>query len=95
MKTISSAELRKDLAKVLAETQHDSEERVVTRAGKPVAALVGMDRWEEIQSILATWEQMQDPQNRNKLRAAKADLAAGRTVPHEEIVARYLHRRSA
>ena len=95
MKIISSADLRKDLARVLAEARHDSEELVVTRSGKPVAALVGMDRWEEIQSILATWEQMQDPENRNKLRASKADLAAGRIVPHEEIVARYLHRRSA
>jgi prevent-host-death family protein len=95
MKTISSTDLRKDLVRVLAETQHDSEETVITRSGKPVAVLIGMDRWEEIQSILATWEQVQDPENRQKLRAAKADLAAGRVVPHEEIVTRYLHRRSA
>ena len=54
-----------------------------------------MDRWEEIESILATWEQLQDPDNKNKLRAAKADLVAGRILSHEEIAARYLHRRSA
>jgi len=95
MKTTSSADLRKDLAKVLAGTQHDTEETVITRSGKPIAVLVGVDRWEEIQSILATWEQMQDPENKHKLRAAKADLAAGRVVPYEEIVARHLHRRSA
>ena len=95
MKTSSSADLRKDLARILAETQLDAEEVVVTRSGKPVAVLIGIERWEEIQSILATWEQMQDPENRSKLRAAKADLAAGRVVPHEEIVARHLHRRSA
>jgi len=95
MKTISNTDLRKDLARVLTETQHDTEETVITRSGKPVAVLIGMDRWEEIQSILATWEQVQDPENRQKLRAAKADLAAGRIVPHEEIVTRYLHRRSA
>ncbi len=95
MKTISNTDLRKDLARVLTETQHDTEETVITRSGKPIAVLIGMDRWEEIQSILATWEQVQDPENRQKLRAAKADLAAGRVVPHEEIVTRYLHRRSA
>ena len=95
MKTISNTDLRKDLARVLTETQHDTEETVITRSGKPVAVLIGMDRWEEIQSILATWEQGQDPENRQKLRAAKADLPAGRIVPHEEIVTRYLHRRSA
>ena len=95
MKTISNTDLRKDLARVLTETQHDTEETVITRSGKPVAVLIGMDRWEEIQSILATWEQVQDPENRQKLRAAKADLATGRVVPHEEIVTRYLHRRSA
>jgi prevent-host-death family protein len=94
MKTISSADLRKDLAKVLSETQHDAEETVITRSGNPVAVLIGIDRWEEIQSILATWEQMQDQENKQKLQAAKADLAAGQVVSHEEIVARY-GRRSA
>ena len=95
MKTISSADLRKDFVRVLVATQHDAEETMITRSGKPIAILIGMDRWEEIQSILATWEQLQDPENRDKLRSAKADLAAGRVIPHEEIVARYLHRRSA
>ncbi len=95
MKTISSVNLRKDLGGVLAETEHGGEEVIITRSGKPVAVLIGMERWEEIESILATWEQLQDPDNKGKLRAAKADLAAGRVLSHEEIAARYLHRRSA
>ena len=95
MKTISSVSLRKDLGKALAETEHSGDEVIITRSGKPVAVLIGMDRWEEIESILATWEQLQDPENKNKLRAAKADLAAGRILSHGEIAARYLHRRSA
>lgn len=95
MKTITSADLRKDLATILSEIRHQPEERIVTRSGQPVAVLMGMERWEEIQSILATWEEMQDPESKHKLRAAKADLAAGRIIPHEEIVARHLHRRSA
>jgi prevent-host-death family protein len=95
MKTMSSVSLRKDLGGVLAETAQSSEEVIITRSGKPVAVLIGMDRWEEIESILATGEQLQDPENKNKLRAAKADLAAGRVLSHKEIAARYLHRRSA
>jgi prevent-host-death family protein len=95
MKTISSVSLRKDLGGVLAETAQGNEELIITHSGKPVAVLIGMDRWEEIESILATWEQLQDPENKNKLRAAKADLAAGRILSHQEIAARYLHRRSA
>lgn len=95
MKTISSVSLRKDLASVLAETAQSSEEIIITRSGKPVAVLMGIDRWVEVESILATWEQLQDPENKNKLRAAKADLTAGRILSHEEIAARYLHRRSA
>jgi prevent-host-death family protein len=91
MKTISSVSLRKDLASVLAETGQSSEEVIITRSGKPSAVLIGIDRWEEVESILATWEQLQDPENKNKLRAAKADLAAGRILSHEEIAARYLH----
>ena len=95
MKTISSVSLRKDLSGILAETERSTEEVVITRSGKPVAVLVGRDRWEEIESILATWEQMQDPENKTKLRAAKTELATGRVLSHEEIVTRYLHRRSA
>lgn len=95
MKTINSVSLRKDLGGVLTETEHSDEEVVITRSGKPVAVLIGMERWGAIESILATWEQLQDPDNKNKLRAAKADLAAGRILSHEEITARYLHRRSA
>jgi prevent-host-death family protein len=95
MKTISSVSLRKDLGGVLAETEHSGEEVIITRSGKPVAVLIGLERWEEIESVLATWEQLQDLENKNKLRAAKADLAAGRILSHEEIAARYLHRRSA
>ena len=95
MKTISSVSLRKDLGGILAETARSPEEVVITRSGKPIAVLIGVDRWEEIESILATWEQMQDPENKKKLRAAKAELVAGRVLSHEEIVSRYLHRRSA
>jgi prevent-host-death family protein len=95
VKTISSVGLRKDLGEILAETAHSPEEVIITRSGKPVAALIGIDRWEEIESIIAIWEQMRDPENRSKLRAAKAELATGRVLSHEEIVTRYLHRRSA
>jgi prevent-host-death family protein len=95
MKTISSVTLRKDLGEVLAKMEHSAEEVIITRSGKPVAVLIGRDRWEEIESILATWEQLQDLENKRKLRAAKADLATGRILSHEEIAARYLHRRSA
>lgn len=95
MKTITSADLRRDLTKVLSDLPHQSEERVVTRSGQPIAVLVSMEKWEEIQSILVTWEEIQDPESRNKLRAAKADLTAGRVTPHEEIVARHLQRRTA
>jgi len=95
MKTMNSVSLRKDLGGVLVETEQSGEEVIITRSGKPVAVLIGMARWEEIESILATWEQLQDPENKNKLRAAKGDLAAGRILSHEAIAARYLQRRSA
>jgi prevent-host-death family protein len=95
MKTMNSVSLRKDLGGVLVETEQSGEEVIITRSGKPVAVLIGMARWEEIESILATWKQLQDPDNKNKLRAAKGDLAAGRTLSHEVIAARYLQRRSA
>ncbi|HJY79737.1 MAG TPA: type II toxin-antitoxin system Phd/YefM family antitoxin [Candidatus Binatia bacterium] len=95
MKTLSSVNLRKDLGGVLTEAGRSTEEIVITRSGKPVAVLIGIARWEEIESILATWEQMQDPKNKKKLRAAKTELATGRVLSHEEIVTRCLHRRSA
>ncbi len=95
MKTMNSVSLRKDLGRVLGETEQSGEEVIITRSGKSVAVLIGMARWEEIESILATWEQLQDPENKHKLRAAQKDIAAGRTLSHEVIAARYLQRRSA
>jgi prevent-host-death family protein len=56
MKTISSASLRKDLGGVLAEVEHRGEGTTIARSGKPIAVLIGRERWEEIESILATWE---------------------------------------
>ena len=95
MRIINSVSSRKDLGGVLAETEHSGEEVIITRSGKSVAVLISMDRWKEIESILATWEQMQVPENKNKLQAAKTDLATGRILSHEEITSRYLQRRSA
>jgi prevent-host-death family protein len=40
----SSVSLRKDLGGVLAETEHGGEEVIITRSGKPVAVLIGMER---------------------------------------------------
>ena len=48
MKTMTSVSLRKDLGGVLGETAQSGEEVIITRSGKPVAVLIGMARWEEI-----------------------------------------------
>ena len=95
MKTMSSVSLRKDLGGILAKTEQSGEEIIITRSGNQLRSLISMGRWEEIESILATREQLQKPESKNKLRAATADLAAGRILSHEEVTARYLHRRSA
>lgn len=55
---------------------------VVSRKGKPVAVVIGA---KEYNSIMATLEEMADPQALRALRDAQEDSAAGRIYTYDEV----------
>ena len=81
-------EARAKFSALLEEAQFHGREFLIERAGKPFAVIVGADRYAELQSELATLQEERSPDGRKRLRRAKADIEAGRLLPHEEIMHR-------
>ena len=81
-------EARAKFSTLLEDAQFRGQEFLIERAGKPFAVIVGADRYEEMQSELATLQEERSPEGRKRLRRAKADIEAGRVTPHDEIMHR-------
>ena len=77
MKTLSSTELRANLASVMDQVIDDHEPVIVTRAkGRPVV-MVSLEDWA---SMDETTYLLASPANRSALLASMAQLDAGRSV---------------
>jgi prevent-host-death family protein len=81
-------EARARFSELLAQAQFQGEEFLIERSGKPCAVILGADQYEELRSELATLQEARHPEARKRLQRGKADIAAGRLTPHEEIVQR-------
>lgn len=81
-------EARSRFSRLLESAQFRGQEFLIERAGKPLAVIIGADRYAEMQSELATLQEERSTEGRKRLRRAKADIQAGRLTPHEEIVHR-------
>jgi prevent-host-death family protein len=81
-------EARSRFSQFLESAQFRGQEFLIERAGRPLAVIVGADRYAEMQSELATLQEERSAEGRKRLRRAKADIAAGRLTAHEEIMQR-------
>jgi antitoxin YefM len=81
-------EARSRFSDLLEQAQFRGEEFLIERSGKPLAVIMGADQYAEIRSELATLQEARSPDGRKRLARGKADIAAGRLTPHEEIVQR-------
>jgi len=81
-------EARARFSELLEQAQFRGEEFLIERSGKPFAVIMGADQYAEIRSELATLQEERSPDGRKRLERGKADIAAGRLTPHEEIVQR-------
>ncbi len=76
MRTTTYSELRKNLARMLDSVAEDRDAVIVTReGGKPAAVLMSL---EEFASYEETLHLLKSPANAKRLRAAVAQLNAGR-----------------
>jgi antitoxin YefM len=76
-KTIPVREFRSNLAEVLSDVADRRDHVVVTRNGRPAAALVPID---EYQALEETAEILSDTETLSALRAGLDELARGETI---------------
>ena len=80
-KIVGVKEAHQQLTKLIRAAE-DGQQVVITREGHPVAVLLGTD---EYNSLMATLEEMADPEALRALREAQADAKAGRLYSYEEV----------
>ncbi|MBI4728179.1 MAG: type II toxin-antitoxin system Phd/YefM family antitoxin [Acidobacteria bacterium] len=88
-KTVPVRELRAELAGLLDQVTDLREHVIVTRRGRPAAAIVPIDEYEALEE---TAEILSDAQALADIRRGRADLKAGRTHTLDEIRAEHAKR---
>jgi prevent-host-death family protein len=91
-KTIPVREFRSNLAEVLGDVADRREHVVVTRNGRPAAALVPID---EYQALEETAEILSDTATLDALRAGLDELARGETIELDDLRRELASRRAA
>ncbi|MBI2917916.1 MAG: type II toxin-antitoxin system Phd/YefM family antitoxin [Chloroflexi bacterium] len=75
-------ELRRSLTELLASIKAQGHDLVVTQNGKPVAVLMDVERYLEMQEAM---REFSDPEYLASLFEARAEIEAGKGVPLEEV----------
>lgn len=81
-KTVPVKELRAELAELLDEVADRREHVIVTRRGRPAAAIVPIDEYEGLEE---TAEILSDPAAVRAIQRGLADLEAGRTATVDDL----------
>lgn len=76
-------ELRKNLTSLLTCIKESGKDLVITQNGKPVAVLMDVERYLEMQEAL---REFSDPEYMAALREASDEIEAGKGVPLEEVL---------
>jgi prevent-host-death family protein len=71
---LTATEARQQFLKLLDDVK-EGERVIITRRGKPTAAVIDFERLQLLTELARLW---QDPQSLNHIRAAHEDLRAGR-----------------
>lgn len=78
-------EMRKNLTAIIASLKGEGQEVIVTQNGKPVAVLMDVEKYLELQEAL---KEFSDPQYLAALLEAKRDIREGRGIPAAEVFAK-------
>lgn len=91
-KTVPVRELRSNLSRLLSDVADRRDHVLVTRNGKPAAALVPIDEYEALEE---TAEILSDSATLVAIEAGLAELARGETVTLADLRTELAQRRSA
>lgn len=75
-------ELRRSLTELLASIKEEGLDLVITQNGKPVAVLVDLERYLEMQEAL---REFADPEYLTALLQAREEIKAGKGIPVEKV----------
>ncbi len=91
-RTVPARELRSNLSQVLSDVADRRDHFVVTRNGRPAAAMVPIDEYEALEE---TAEILSDRDALAAIEAGRAEIARGETVTLEEVRQELAERRAA
>lgn len=91
-KTIPVRDFRSNLAQVLSDVADRRDHVVVTRNGRPAAALVPIDEYEALEE---TAEILSDPASLDALKLGLGELERGETVELDDLRRELAERRAA
>lgn len=90
MTTTSLADAKKHLSHYVQSAEDTHERTVITKNGRPVAALISIDDLESMEETLAI---MSDPELMAGIRESLGQIARGEVIPGEEVLAEFNRRR--
>jgi len=82
---VGTHDLRKNLTRLLSSVKEDGAEVVITQQGKPVALIINIEKYLEVQQAL---KEISDPEYLADLLEARKEIREGKGVPAEEVFAR-------
>jgi len=85
--TLSLSEVKAHLSEIVDRVEREHDRVTLTRNGVPAAVLMSP---QDLQALEDTLDLLSDPRALADIEAARADVAAGRTVSAAELRAKYL-----
>jgi prevent-host-death family protein len=82
METLPLAAVKAKLSEVVDRVEREQDRVTITRNGRPVAMIVGMD---DIEGLEETLEILSDKRLIRKIRAGMAAVERGDTIPLEDV----------
>lgn len=82
---ITAIDLRHHLGQVLDDVANKRTRFLIKRAGIPAAVILNVRDYEDLEDLLDTAHEQQDPTFQKSLRDARAGIDAGKTVSLEDL----------
>lgn len=82
---ITAIDLRHHLGQVLDDVANKRTRFLIKRSGIPAAVILNVRDYEDLEDLLDTAKEQEDPVFQKSLRAARAEIDAGKTVSIEDL----------
>ena len=79
-KEINALNLRHNLGKILDQVANKRERFLVKRAGIPAAVILNVSDYEDLEDLIDTYYEQQDPAFQRSLAQAREDIRDGKTA---------------